>query len=242
VLARAVERALTSTRRQGRSHPSRRAAARTVDVFRQRLAVVEAIDFFASAGRDRVVLLISELQRTLSSVGGTRSSPRTEDPYVRRTWVTRPRPGIDRMGSAWLIKRFVDSEARFDFVDQPPTKGNALPFDMFGVEFTHRGEWCTFETLQQTFAIEDAAVDRLAAIVHDLDFKDGRFGPPEAPAVGRIVEGLQILHADDHTLLQQGMTVFEALYRSFERAARPTGPRRVSKRRRPDSPGTRKRS
>ncbi|MCA1649600.1 MAG: chromate resistance protein [Acidobacteria bacterium] len=142
---------------------------------------------------------------------------------------------MDRMGSAWLIKRFIDPEARFGFVDQPPSSGTAIPFDMFGVEFTHRGEWCTFETLVRTFAITDAAVCRLAGIVHDLDLKDARFGAPEAAAVGAMVEGLQVLYADDHALLEQGITMFEALYRSFERAARPAGPRPVAGRQRKSS-------
>jgi hypothetical protein len=135
------------------------------------------------------------------------------------------------MGSAWLIKRFIDPEARFGFVEQPPAAGDAVPFDMFGVEFTHRGEWCTFEMLAHTFAISDSAVERLAAIVHDLDLKDAKFGAPEVATVGAIVEGLQALHSDDDVLLDSGMTMFEAMYRAFERAARRAGPRPVAGRR-----------
>jgi hypothetical protein len=155
-------------------------------------------------------------------------------------WVTRPRPGIDRIGSAWLIKRFIDPEARFGFVDQPPSTADAIPFDMFGVEFTHRGEWCTFETLAHTFAIRDGAVERISAIVHDLDLKDARFGAPEAGAIGALLDGLQTLYSDDHVLLDQGVTMFEALYRAFERATRRAGPRPVVGQRR-KSRGTGKR-
>jgi hypothetical protein len=240
-LARAVDRTLAVSRRNKRApRRSRRAATRIVDTFRQRLTAIEAVDCFGSAGRDRVALLIGELQHAFSGKarldGSTVSKGGTRDTYVGRTWVTRPRPGIDRMGSAWLIKRFIDHEARFGFVDQPPTTGDAVPFDMFGVEFTHQGEWCTFETLAHTFGITDAAVNRLAAIVHDLDLKDARFTPPEAVAVGAMVEGLQVLYAEDHALLEQGMTMFEALYRAFERAERPAGPRPVAGRRRKTSP------
>jgi hypothetical protein len=135
------------------------------------------------------------------------------------------------MGSAWLIKRFIDPEARFGFVEQPPAAGDSVPFDMFGVEFTHRGEWCTFEMLVHTFAISDSAVERLAAIVHDLDLKDAKFGTPEVTTVGAFVEGLQALHPDDDVLLASGMTMFEALYRAFDRAARRAGPRPVAGRR-----------
>jgi len=234
-LSRALERVLTAARRKRAPRRSRRAANRIIETFRRRLAAVEAIDFFGSAGRDRVALLVAELQGTLSEATPIRardeSDKATRDSFRGRTWVTRPHPGIDRMGSAWLIKRFIDPQARFGFVDQPPTSGHAVPFDMFGVEFTHRGDWCTFETLVHTFGLSHSAVERLAAIVHDLDLKDARFGAPEASAVGALVEGLQALYTDDHVLLETGMTMFEALYRAFERAGRSAGPRPVAGRR-----------
>ena len=243
-LSRALERSLAAARRKRAPRRSRQAALRIVETFRQRLAAIEAIDFFASAGRDRAAMMIDDLQRTLAGqtdANAPSSGPRTGGDCIGRTWVTRPRPGIDRMGSAWLIKRFIDPEARFGFVDQPPGSGNAVPFDMFGVELTHQGEWCTFETLVHRFAISNDAVSRLAGIVHDLDLKDAKFGAPEAAAVGAMVEGLQPLYADDHALLEQGMTMFEALYRSFARAARPAGPRALARRRRtPSSRATRR--
>lgn len=234
-LSRAIERALTAARRKRAPRRSRRATSRVVDTFRQRLAAVETMDFFGSAGRDRVATLISELQQTLSgeipTQRGTSPTERTRESFRGRMWVTRPRPGIDRISSAWLIKRFVDPDARFGFVDQPPNTGDAVPFDMFGVEFTHRGEWCTFETLAHTFAISASAIERIAGIVHDLDLKDARCGAAEASAVGALIDGLQTLYPDDHALLDQGMTMFEALYRAFERAARRAGPRPVAGRR-----------
>jgi hypothetical protein len=234
-LSEAVARALQGAKRKEAPRRSRRAASRIVDTFRRRLAGIEAIDFFGSAGGDRVTTLIADLQRALSgdsqvARGASQSDSSRRDVFRGRTWVTRPRPGIDRMGSAWLIKRFIDPEARFSFVEQPPTTGDDIPFDMFGVEFTHRGKWCTFETLAHTFAINDTAVHRLAAIVHDLDLKDGAFSAPEADTVGALVEGLQVLHADDHVLLDNGITMFEAFYRTFDRAARRGGPRPVARR------------
>jgi hypothetical protein len=231
-----IERALTAASRKRAPRRSRRAAGRIVDAVRRRLIAIEAIDFFGSAGRDRAATLVSDLQRALTgsqeSVAAGAAASERSDSFRARMWVTRPRPGIDRMGSAWLIKRFIDRDARFAFADQPPRSDDAVPFDMFGVEFSHRGEWCTFETLVHTFGIADAAVDRLAAIVHDLDLKDHRFGAPDAATVGAMVEGLQALQADDHALLEQGMTMFAALYLSFERAARRPGPRSVARRRR----------
>jgi hypothetical protein len=234
-LARALEQSLATARRKRAPRRSRQAALRLVEGFRRRLAAIEAIDFFASAGRDRAAVVLDELQQALA--GETRpdessAAQRPRAAYLGRTWVTRPRPGIDRIGSAWLIKRFIDPAARFGFVEQPPSTGDAIPFDMFGVEFTHQGGLCTFETLVHRFAMTDAAVSRLAGIVHDLDLKDGRFKPPEAAVVGAMVDGLQALYPDDHELLAQGGTMFEALYRSFAHAARRLAPRPLARRQR----------
>jgi hypothetical protein len=136
------------------------------------------------------------------------------------------------MASAWLIRRFIDPHARFGFVpDRDAVPEQAVPFDMFGVELSHQGTGCTFETLCAVFGIREPAVARLAAIVHDLDLKDARFGAPESATVSAVIEGLQLSHSEDEALLAQGMTLFDALYRSFERSVRPRGPRRVTRQR-----------
>jgi hypothetical protein len=130
------------------------------------------------------------------------------------------------MSSAWLIRGFIDPQAQFGFApDRESAPAGSVPFDMFGVEFTHHGDNCTFETLCSVFGIRDAAVTRLAAIVHDLDLKDARFGAAEVGTVEAMIEGLQLGEADDDALLAQGMTLFESLYRSFAQAARVAGPR-----------------
>ena len=148
--------------------------------------------------------------------------------FEGRLWITRPRPGVDRMASAWLIRRFIDPRARFGFAaDRESVAAGAVPFDMFGVEFSHQGEGCTFETLCSVFAIDEPALSRIAGIVHDLDLKDGRFGAPESGAVGAMVAGLRLAYQDDQALLAQGMILFDSLYRSFERSGRTTGARRT---------------
>lgn len=134
------------------------------------------------------------------------------------------------MASAWLIKRFVDPNGRFAFVaDRESVPHDGVPFDMFGVEFSHQGEGCTFETLCAVFAIQEPAVARIAGIVHDLDLKDGRFGAQEAPTVGTVIEGMQLSISKDDELLDRGMALFESLYRAFEQSARSTGPRPVAR-------------
>jgi hypothetical protein len=233
-LARDVENSL---KRVGKTRPGTRAPAlrRLLEIFRERMAAIEAVDFFGSAGRDRVTTLLKELEDRTSDVRVRSVSSRAAgsadvNTYQRRVWVTRPRPGVDRMASAWLIQRFIDPQARFAFAAaREAVSEHAVPFDMFGVEFSHRGNGCTFETLTAAFAIEEPAIARIAAIVHDLDLKDGRFGAPECPTVGALIEGLQLAYADDEALLAQGMTLFGALYRSFEQSARSTGPRPIAR-------------
>ena len=229
------------------SHPRRRQpasspSARTLTAFRERLATLERIDFFGSAGRDRVASLIARLEAgPVSTAPVSSSAPKDRRQYHRRLWVTRPRPGVDRMSSAWLIRRFIDAEARFGFVaDRDAAPKDAIPFDMFGVEFSHLGDGCTFETLCTSFGIHDPAVGRVGAIVHDLDLKDGRFGAAEAPAVDSVIEGLQLAHDDDHDLLAQGVVLFEALYRTLDRARRASGPRPVARPRKRDRPKRRR--
>jgi hypothetical protein len=204
--------------------------------FRQRLAAIERIDFFSSAGRDRVVTLLAEIDGARGGGPAPGRQPAPNHSYRDRLWVTRPRPGVDRMGSAWLIRRFIDPAARFGFSTDAKTAGrDAVSFDMFGGEFTHHGQQCTFETLCQAFAIADPAVLRLSEVVHDLDLKDARFNPPEAPTVGAAIDGLQLSCTDDHRLLEQGATLFEALYRSFAQSRRQPSPKPAARRRAPAS-------
>ena len=205
--------------------------------YRERFAAIERVDFFGSAGRDRVVRLLADLDAAEpSAVSGKgqlgASGPGDAVQYRGRVWVTRPRPGVDRMASAWLIRRFIDSNARFGFITDVKAAADAVPFDMFGAGFGHEGNRCTFETLAVRFGIRDAAVARLAEIVHDLDLKDGKFGAPEAATLGIAIDGLQLSSVDDSVLLDQGMTLFEALYRSFGQSLRPSRPRAVVTRKR----------
>ena len=220
------------------------AVRRLADVFTLRLSAIQHVDFFGAAGRDRVSRLLQQLEEKArdSRRAVERSQPAADVDatlYVNRLWVTRPRPGVDRMSCAWLIKRFVDPKARFGFVaDREPLPEHAVPFDMFGVTFSHQGEGCTFETLCTVFAIEEPAIARIAAIVHDLDLKDGRFGAPEALTVGTVIDGLQLSVSEDDALLDHGIALFESLYRAFEQAARSDGPRPVA-RPRPRAPSSR---
>ena len=235
-LAQDVEKALKRAGGIRRPRGTRAPAVRRLlDIFRERLTALEGIDFFGSAGRDRVIALLDQLESRISdppqsTTAGSSAASGEVTSYQGRLWITRPRPGVDRMASAWLIRRYIDPQARFAFAgDRQGVPEHGVPFDMFGVNFSHQGDGCTFETLCSTFGISEPAISRIAAIVHDLDLKDGRFGAPEAGTVGAMIEGLQLAYADDDALLAQGMTLFDSLYRSFEQSVRAAGPRPLAR-------------
>lgn len=221
---------------------NRRGQAQLRDIarYRERFHAIERVDFFGSAGRDRVASLLATLESKRAGGANDNPGPSGDDlaQYRGRLWVTRPRPGVDRMSSAWLIRRFIDPAASFGFVtDAKSAPPDAVPFDMYGVGFGHEGDRCTFETLLLRFGITDRAATRLREVVHDLDLKDGKYAAPEAATLGAAIDGLQLSCADDHQLLDRGIILFEAMYRSFseqDRSPRPrvtaTPPRRSTRR------------
>lgn len=216
-LKRDADRTLSASRSKRRSPVANRNEwGRGVRRLRERFNEIERIDFFHAPSGQDAAASISALERLAV---GAKESVVVNAPVLaptafrHRRWVTRPRPGVDRMASAWLIRRFIDPKATFGFVERP--SDSDVPFDMYTGEFSHQGTSCTFETLAQRFNIADPAVTQIGQIVHDLDMKERRYAPPEAPAVDRMVDGLRELYADDDALLQHGMGMFEALARSF---------------------------
>jgi hypothetical protein len=203
----------------------------TLHRLRERFAAIQGRDFFDAAGRLLVEQAFREVDPKDGAVPGpqraTKLQPRD---YRKRTWVTRARPGIDRMASAWLIRRFIAPDARFVFVEhgEKPAAGH-VPFDITDVEFGHHGAHCTFETLMQRFGISDRGVVALSRIVHDLDLKEHKYALPEGAAVARLVDGLRATFTDDHELLDQGMVVIDALYQSFAAERRPRPSRRATR-------------
>ncbi|NTW66369.1 MAG: chromate resistance protein [Nitrospirae bacterium] len=184
---------------------------------------IHSRDFFdAFAGKDlekRIRAIESELKEVKDS-GPEKLSPLTrKDPkaYQQKVWVTRKRPFIDRMASAWLIRRFIDRAAKFRFIDEKDilslAKGE-VAFDIQGGEFTHHGELCTFEVFVRSFGIKDRAVRKIAEIVHDLDVKDDRYGNSAGSGIEEILTGIRKTVKEDTDMLEKGMAVFEMMYQS----------------------------
>jgi len=190
---------------------------------RRHLAEIVAIDFFAASGGQAAEAILSSLEQELqtSASNGTRASSPTTRPQELRaqTWVTRKGIHVDRMASAWLIRRFIDTEATFKFV---PGRGyrpepGEIRFDMFDAEYTHEGDRCTFEVLLQRFDLSDPALKPIAEIVHDIDLKDSKFARVEVPGLDRLIAGIAMANGEDEGRLAQGSAMFDSLYEYFKR-------------------------
>lgn len=186
------------------------------------LESIIATDFFSARGRARTIAAYERCRKALSTGHrpAAKPAPSSTDSrcldsanYQGRRWMTRRNLHIDRLASAWLIKEFIDKRPRFYFVANGETVEGAIAFDMFGAEFTHRGEDCTFETLINRFGLRDVpGLREIAEIVHDIDLKDGKFHRLEAPGLNAIVIGLSETLRNDRKLVLQANAIFDGLY------------------------------
>ena len=174
---------------------------------------IREIDFFQSARGQDVQMLLRRAEGSPKKV-----LPRLDSKNYRgKTWLTRPRPEIDRVGSAWLIRRFIDPRAKFVFAATVPSNREILPFDMVDVEFSHHGEYCTFETLIRRFGIEDKAVRKIAEMIHDADLEDAKFQRSECIGIDRVLKGWSKTGMSDDQILLHGFDCFDGLYSFLQR-------------------------
>jgi len=181
---------------------------------------IRNIDFFDAAGG-------AEVRRLEEAIAMRTRRPESARPESRptldlsklrgRRWVTRPRPHVDRIASAWLIKRFIDAEAVFVFAPPAEFPKDAIAFDAPGVELSHQGEDCTFETLVKRAHLRDRRLARLAEVVHEADLRDGKYPHEEARGIDVAIRALLAASPDDHQVLAQGMAIFEGLYATTPR-------------------------
>lgn len=196
------------------AHPAWEAGRAQLD---RELARITAVDFFSAGGREEATARLAELGRALRPSSRKRA-PAGSRSWEGRTWVTRRGILVDRMACAWFIRRFLDAAARFRFAAPPHgLRAGETGFDMPGGEFSHEAGGCSLETLIAKTGIRDAALTRIAEIVHELDLRDGQFARPETAGVEQILSGIVAAHPDDQGRLERGLVLFDDLYRSWKR-------------------------
>ena len=182
--------------------------------FRRHLQEIVAVDFFNSPLRSRIESLLAAANSAHATP--LKQPNRFKKDYQNRIWVTRPRPGIDRVSSAWLICHFIDAKPRFEFAPDSRQLPDAIAFDMFQQGgFGHVGDDCTFETLCKQFRISDSKVLTIGEMIHDADLGDEKFGRVEAVGMDRVLIGWAEQGMADEELLRRGMELIEGLYQSI---------------------------
>jgi hypothetical protein len=204
VLLREIRKASTSS-----------AASTRATRMRQRFQEIASIDFFGSPFREQVERAVNALERPKSEEFHFEIGRISRAAYRNRAWVTRPRPGIDRVTSAWLIRKLIDPKARFVFANEGKKPANAVPYDMYEGGFAHRGEDCTFEALLKAFRIRDTRARVMGQIVHDADLFDDKFGRKEGFGIDEVMKGWARQGLSDRELLERGIQLAEGLYDSL---------------------------
>ena len=185
--------------------------------------LLAAIDYFPSAAREQIALLLDKASHELAAV----SNPDEPRPvqgkikklkhadYQNRIWATRKHMWVDRMASAWLIKRFIDPAAKFKWLNKPQDcPKTALGFDFDGAKFTHVGSLVTFEVLLASFNLDDdSALTRLAAVVHYLDA--GGIPVAEAHGLELVLKGMRERCRNDDALVSEASRIFDDLYMTY---------------------------
>ena len=189
--------------------------------FQRRLTEIADLDFFGAPGRETPASVLAAFEQRLREPEAEERVPAQAAPRTVKggVWVTRKGVHVDRIASAWLIKRFIDADATLKFVAPKgyvPTDGE-LRFDMFEAEYTHEGDRCTFEVLARRFDVADAAITAIAEVVHDIDVRDDKFGRPETAGVERLVNGIALTQPEDEARIALGGQLFDALYEAWRR-------------------------
>jgi hypothetical protein len=187
---------------------------------------IRRTDFFSSAAGEALRKRIKEIEKELKAVSGLQAAKKDAavvlkklKDYQGRIWVSRTKPFVDRMASAWLIKTFIDPGAAFDLMDERDMDGlgkEVVIFDVKGGEFTHIGDMCTFEVLMKAFGLKNKALGKIAEIVHELDINDEKYHNPEAQGIKEILTGIRKSAKNDREALEKGMVVFGMLHASQE--------------------------
>jgi len=176
---------------------------------------IRETDFFDSPKARELEMILRRLEATESR---SKTQPNVEPRrFGGRTWLTRSRPEIDRVGSAWLIRNFIDPKAKFIFGTKRPSNRRVITFDMVNGDFSHEADNCTFETLVRRFGIKDNAVRKIAEMIHDADLADDKFQRSECIGIDRVLKGWARKGISDQEILRRGLECFDALYAFLQR-------------------------
>ena len=189
---------------------------------RKRLADIRAIDFFGAPQGAAASALLDAMARRIAGEEDVMPSSDDAAAYTNRTWVTRSGVHVDRMATAWLIRRFIDPGAEIRFVaarNYRPRAGE-IRFDMMGGEFTHAGNRCTFEVMAARLVPHDRALRAIGEVIHDIDLKDAAFDRPETAGIGLLVAGIAMGHSDDDARIERAAAAFDDLYAWYQRKER----------------------
>lgn len=201
--------------------PSAAGPSAPLQRLRRRYEEILEIDFFENRLRRKAEEALKQAEQPKTKSTKPKADMAQKADYQNRVWMTRPRPGIDRVSSAWLIMRFVDPKANFVFSNDPKTHADAVPFDMFHAGgFGHEEDHCSFETICRRFGLRDKAVHTIAEAIHDADLEDGRFGRSEGIAINSILRGWDRQGLPDDELLKRGMELIEGFFQSLAVAKR----------------------
>lgn len=199
---------------------------------RKRVEEITAIDFFGAAGREAATSALRTLEGKLENPAPPSSADAKPNVahFRGRTWVTRKNVRVDRIASAWLVRRFIDPKAKLKFVEAQgyERRDGEVSFDMFEADFTHIGDRCTFEVLVDRFELGDAGLRTIGEVVHDIDVKDGKFGRGEAAGIADVIGAIAIAKRSDEERVELGSTVLDGLLELYGKK----GPTRRASRRR----------
>jgi hypothetical protein len=179
---------------------------------------VRRVDFFNHPLGAKMGNRLKHLRTAISTIESRPVAPATSlkrhsrADFRGRTWVTRRHIHIDRLSSAWLIKRFIDPEAKLVFVPEEKLPKGTCLFDVIGAEFSHQGDRCTFETLLESFRIKNKALSSMAELVHEIDLKDHKFSRPESLGLDMVVRAISEFYHNDRKTLELGSKILDAVF------------------------------
>lgn len=218
-----IERKIASIRKAGAVQNTKKVLEQ-LNKHSKRFEEIKKIDFFSSSTGLEIEKKINSLKSEI--MDSIQPDVKNKDiivmqkhikDYQGKIWITRKRPFVDRMASAWLIRKFIDKKAVFRFIEEQDLENrdeDNIAYDIRGGDFTHIRDLCTFEVLMQSFNIKDRAVVKISEIVHELDIRDDKYKTPEARGIEEILLGIRKTSNNDIDALEKGMAVFEMLYAS----------------------------